>query len=133
MSELDAMRIDKWLWAARFFKTRLMAQEAVGLGRVLLAGQRMKASREVKPGDRLTIERSGETFHVVVEGLSHVRGPAPVAQKLYRETAESLAARMAAKERARFANEPSIAITGGRPTKRDARRLAALRETWEEQ
>ena len=86
---MDAMRIDKWLWAARFFKTRTLAQEEVGLGRVLMDGQRMKASRDVRVGDRLTIRRGDEIFHVYVEGLSSVRGPASEAQKLYRETEES--------------------------------------------
>ena len=92
---MDSIRIDKWLWAARFFKTRSVAQEAVGLGRVLLGGARVKASRDVKVGDKLEIRRGDEVFTVYVEGLSSTRGPAPVAQKLYRETDESRAAREA--------------------------------------
>ena len=73
---MDSIRIDKWLWAARFFKTRTLAQDEVGLGRVLMNGQRMKPSRDVKVGDRLEIRRGDEVFRVVVEGLSAQRGPA---------------------------------------------------------
>lgn len=125
---MDSIRIDKWLWAARFFKTRSLASEQVGLGRVLLAGQRLKPSRDVRPGDRLTIERGEETFEVFVEALSNVRGPAKEAQKLYRETEESIKRREAQKELRKFANEPSTAITQGRPTKRDARVLKRFRD-----
>ena len=89
MTELQAVRIDKWLWAARFFKTRTLAQEAVELGRVRLDGSRVKSSREVRPGDRLEITRGEEKFTVYVEALSTARGPAAVAQTLYRETDES--------------------------------------------
>lgn len=128
---MDALRIDKWLWAARFFKTRSIAQEEVSLGRVLLNGVRAKPSREVKPGDRLEIHRSGEVFHIYVEALSNQRGPAEVAQKLYRETPESLSARLAAKERRKIAFEPADTIRFGRPTKREGRKLRALREEWE--
>ena len=107
---MDAMRIDKWLWAARFFKTRTIAQEEVGLGRVLIDGQRMKASRDVRVGDRLTIRRGEETFHVFVEGLSNTRGPAAEAQKLYRETEESKMTRAQMKEMLRLASEPASYI-----------------------
>lgn len=127
---MDELRIDKWLWAARFFKTRSIAQEEVSLGRVLLNGQRAKPSRDVKPGDRLEIHRSGEVFHVYVEALSNQRGPAEAAQKLYRETPESLAARMEAKERRKVAFEPAAAIRQGRPTKREGRKLRAWQDQW---
>ena len=127
---MDELRIDKWLWAARFFKTRSIAQEEVSLGRVLLNGQRAKPSRDVKPGDRLEIHRSGEVFHVYVEALSNPRGPAEAAQKLYRETPESLAARMEAKERRKVAFEPADAIRQGRPTKREGRKLRAWQDQW---
>ncbi len=120
---MDAMRIDKWLWAARFFKTRTLAQEEVGLGRVLMDGQRMKASRDVRVGDRLTIRRGDEVFHVYVEGLSSVRGPASEAQKLYRETEESKMNRSQMKEMLRLASEPASFIRQGRPTKKDGRLL----------
>ncbi len=124
---MDAMRIDKWLWAARFFKTRSVAQEAVGLGRVrALGGQRMKASRDVKVGDTLEIDRGDEHFVVVVKGLSSVRGPAPVAQTLYEETAESLLKRTQKKDAMKVAFEPAHAIPKGRPTKRDRRRMEAV-------
>ena len=117
-------------WAARFFKTRSLASEQVGLGRVLLAGQRLKPSREIHPGDRLTIERGDEVFDVYVEALSNVRGPAKVAQTLYRETPESIRAREAQKELHRFVNEPAASITQGRPTKRDARILKRFKEEY---
>lgn len=120
---MDAMRIDKWLWAARFFKTRTLAQEEVGLGRVLMDGQRMKASRDVRVGDRLTIRRGDEVFHVYVEGLSSVRGPASEAQKLYRQTEESKMNRSQMKEMLRLASEPASFIRQGRPTKKDGRLL----------
>ena len=86
---MDEMRIDKWLWAARFFKTRSAAQEEVSLGRVLVDGSRAKPSRSIRPGNLLEIRRGEEVFKVYVEGLSNTRGPAAVAQKLYRETQES--------------------------------------------
>ena len=100
------------------------------MGRVLLAGQRLKPSREIHPGDRLTIERGDEVFDVYVEALSNVRGPAKVAQTLYRETPESIRAREAQKELHRFVNEPAASITQGRPTKRDARILKRFKEEY---
>ena len=120
---MDAMRIDKWLWAARFFKTRTLAQEEVGLGRVLMDGQRMKPSRDVRVGDCLSIRRGDEVFHVYVEALSNVRGPASEAQKLYRETEESRMQRAQLKEMLRLASEPASYIKQGRPTKKDGRTL----------
>lgn len=120
---MDSLRIDKWLWAARFFKTRSIAQSEIELGRVLLSGQRIKASREVKVGDRLEIHRGGEIFVVYVEALSTKRGPASEAVKLYRETDESRERREQQKEMRRLANEPALSIEKGRPTKRDARQL----------
>ncbi len=120
---LESIRIDKWLWAARFFKTRAIAQEQIELGRVLLGGARLKASREVKVGDRLEITRGPEVFTVYVQALSNRRGPASEAQKLYRETPESRQARETAAEMRKMALEPAVTIDHGRPTKRDARRL----------
>lgn len=128
---MDSIRIDKWLWAARFFKTRTLAQDEVGLGRVLLNGQRMKPSREVKIGDRLEIRRGDEIFNVTVEGLSGQRGPATEAQKLYRETEESRLSREQRKEILRLASEPAAAIRKGRPTKREGRELRRLQQGWE--
>lgn len=128
--EISDVRVDKWLWAARFFKTRSLAQEAVELGRVRIAGQRMKPSRSVKVGDRLQIDRSEEHFDIFVEALSTVRGPAPVAQTLYRETEESKQKRERVAQMRRIAVEPAAAIEKGRPTKRDARLLRRLRDKW---
>ncbi|MBI5717341.1 MAG: RNA-binding S4 domain-containing protein [Burkholderiales bacterium] len=118
------MRLDKWLWAARLFKTRALAAEAVERGRVEVNGQAAKPSRELKCGDRLRL-RQGPVERVVdIVALSAVRGPAPVAQALYAETPESLAARIAAAEARRLAAEPAHSIEQGRPTKRDRRQLA---------
>lgn len=127
---LASIRIDKWLWAARFFKTRSLAQEAVELGRVRLAGQRLKPSRDVKPGDRLTVERGEERFEIFVEKISAVRGPAPVAQTLYRETDESREKRERASEMRKIAREPASTIAKGRPTKRDARLIRRVQSGW---
>ncbi len=125
MAELESVRVDKWLWAARFFKTRSLAQEAIELGRVRIAGIRIKPSREVRPGDLLAIQRGEENFEVYVEQLSSVRGPAKVAQTLYRETDESLVLRERAVALRKYAPEPASAITKGRPTKRDMRKIRA--------
>ena len=122
-AELESIRIDKWLWAARFFKTRSIAQEAVELGRVSLNDQRLKPSREVKPGDRLTVE-------IFVEKISAVRGPAPVAQTLYRETDESKEKRLRVSEMRKIAMEPASTIAKGRPTKRDARLIRRVKASW---
>ncbi len=127
---LASIRIDKWLWAARFFKTRSLAQEAVELGRVRLAGQRLKPSRDVKLGDRLTVERGEERFEIFVEKISAVRGPAPVAQTLYRETDESREKRERASEMRKIAMEPASTIAKGRPTKRDARLIRRVQSGW---
>ena len=118
------MRLDKWLWAARFYKTRALAADEVGRGRVLVNGALAKAGRELKPGDRLTL-RQGPVERVVdVVALCHARGPATVAQTLYAETTDSVAARLRAAEQRRVAAEPAAAIEQGRPTKRDRRQLA---------
>lgn len=130
MAEITSMRVDKWLWAARFFKTRSLAQEAVELGRVRIGGIRIKPSREVKPGDLLEITRAEEHFEVYVEALSGVRGPAPVAQKLYRETDESQVLRQRAADLRKYASEPAQTIAKGRPTKRDMRKLRSFKDGW---
>jgi ribosome-associated heat shock protein Hsp15 len=120
----DRVRLDKWLWAARFYKTRALATAEVGRGRVTVNGQAAKASREVREGDRLAL-RQGPVERVVdVRALSTVRGPAPVAQALYEETADSLAARIRVAEARRLGAEPATSIEQGRPTKRDRRQLA---------
>lgn len=120
----SGVRLDKWLWAARFFKTRSLAAEEIGKHRVQVNGQVAKASRELHEGDEVAFRQGTESRTVVVRGLSHVRGPAPVAQQLYEETPESLAAREALAQRRRLAPEPAAAIEQGRPTKRDRRQLA---------
>lgn len=121
----DSMRLDKWLWAARFFKTRQLAVEAVERHRVEINGQACKPARELRCGDRLRLAQSGWWREVEVLGLSAQRGPAAVAQTLYRDTPESLAAGAAAAERRRLAPEPADSLEQGRPTKRDRRELQA--------
>jgi len=123
-TSLPGVRLDKWLWAARLFKTRSLAVEAIGKGRVAVNGQPAKASREVRPGDRLELRLGAPARCVEVRGVASVRGPAPVAQLLYAETAESVAAREAALVARRLSPEPAATIESGRPTKRDRRQLA---------
>lgn len=123
------VRLDKWLWAARFFKTRSLAAEEIGKGRVQVNGQPAKASRELRPGDTLVLRQGTLPRTVVVRALSAVRGPATVAQALYEETAESLAERTRLAEQRRVAAEPALSIEQGRPTKRDRRQLAEW-ERW---
>jgi len=121
------LRLDKWLWAARFYKTRALAVDAIGKGRVLVNGQAAKPAREVGPGDLVTVRKSDPPIDVHVLGVSRVRGPAPVAAQLYEETDESAAKRAHAAEMRRLAPEPSHDYDEGRPTKRDRRILAAIR------
>jgi ribosome-associated heat shock protein Hsp15 len=120
------MRLDKWLWAARFYKTRGLAVEFIEKGRVQVNGQPVKRSRELRPGDRVALrqgERGEIAREVQVLGLSEVRGPAPQAQQLYAETAASIAARESAAKARAYQTEPAHAIEQGRPTKRDRREL----------
>lgn len=121
------VRLDKWLWAARFYKTRALAAETIERGRVLVNGAPAKASREPRPGDVIQMRTGDVTRTVVVRGLSSVRGPAPQAALLYEETPESIAARERHAELRRLAPEPAAALTQGRPTKRDRRRIEAWR------
>ncbi|MFT7722024.1 MAG: RNA-binding S4 domain-containing protein [Roseateles sp.] len=126
MSQAPAgMRLDKWLWAARFYKTRALAVDEINLGRVRIGGVPVKPARDVKPGDVLSLRIGAVTREVEVKGLSHQRGPAPQAQLLYAETAASITAREAAAEARRLAPEPAATIAQGRPTKQDRRRLTA--------
>jgi len=118
------LRLDKWLWAARFYKTRSLATDQIGKGRVSVNNAFAKASRELHVGDRVELRQGELVRTVIVQALSDVRGPAPIAQTLYTETAESLQARAAALEARRLAAEPAQAIEQGRPTKRDRRKLA---------
>ena len=118
---MNAQRIDKWLWAARFFKTRSIASDEIGKNRVQVNGLDAKASREVKEGDTVRLRQGAVERTVVVLGLSGVRGPATAAQLLYEETPESIQARQKAAEMHRLAREPALSIEQGRPTKRDRR------------
>jgi len=127
---MDRLRIDKWLWSARFYKTRTLAAEDIGKGRVEVNGAQAKAAREVKVGDTVAVRREAQTRTVVVKGLSNMRGPAPVAQLLYEETPESVKAREDAAYRRKFAREPSLSIEHGRPTKRGRRELDEARKGW---
>ena len=118
----DSVRIDKWLWAARFFKTRSMATHAVENGRVRLDGERVKPARAVKPGMLLDVDNGSTRWKVKVIALAEQRGSAAVAQTLYEETGESIAKRQMLAEDRRFFHEPGAAIKG-RPTKRDRRQI----------
>ena len=128
---MDSLRIDKWLWAARFYKTRSLAAEEIGKNRVQVNGQDAKASREVRPGDRVRLRQGPVEREVVVRGISAIRGPASVAQQLYEETPESVQRREAAAQQRRLAMEPALAIEQGRPTKRDRRQMdKAWNDRW---
>lgn len=119
------VRLDKWLWAARFYKTRSLATQEIDKGRVQVNGQAAKPARELKPGDTLEIRQAARSTRTIkVLALSHVRGPAPVAQALYEETVESVARREEQARQRRESPEPALAIEQGRPTKRDRRKLA---------
>ena len=124
---MESTRIDKWLWAARFFKTRSLAADAVKGGRVQLNGVRVKASKDVCVDDEVEVTIGQTRRVVIVRGISERRGPAVEAQALYRETAESIAAREAAAEVRRLQSPPPGADLGMRPTKRDRRRLDQAR------
>ena len=125
---MSSLRIDKWLWAARFYKTRSIACDEVGKNRVQVNGQDAKPSKEIKPGDTVRLRQGAVERTVVVQGLSAVRGPAPVAQLLYTETPESIEARQKVAEQNRLAREPALSIEQGRPTKRDRRQIE---KTWD--
>jgi ribosome-associated heat shock protein Hsp15 len=122
--DMNHVRLDKWLWAARFYKTRALAAEDITHGRVSINEQVAKASREPKLGDLVAMRQNPVTRTVKVLALSSTRRGAPEAQLLYEETAQSLAARQRAAEQRRQGTEPAQAIEQGRPTKRDRRQLA---------
>lgn len=123
-STKEAVRLDKWLWAARFFKTRQLAIDAINAGRIEVNGDRAKPSKAVKPGDIMLVRKPPYEFTIAVTGVSEKRGSASIAQGLYEETAASMAARE--KLRAELREMPAP-IFKGRPTKRDRRTL----ETWQ--
>ncbi|UCV03927.1 RNA-binding S4 domain-containing protein [Dechloromonas denitrificans] len=116
------MRLDKWLWAARFFKTRTLASDAVSGGKVQLNGTRIKPSREVKIGDRLDVANSETHWELTVRALSDKRGPAPEARLLYEESQASIASREAQRETRQLVVDPAADLHG-RPTKRDRRQI----------
>ncbi|WP_079435416.1 RNA-binding S4 domain-containing protein [Zoogloea sp. LCSB751] len=118
----DRVRLDKWLWAARFFKHRTLATEAVDGGKIQLNGIRVKPAKEVKIGDTVDIQLAETHFKVIVKGIADKRGSAPVAQSLYEETADSTAARENQKEQGKLAATPGADLHG-RPTKRDRRQM----------
>jgi ribosome-associated heat shock protein Hsp15 len=124
---MERVRIDKWLWAARFYKSRSLAADAVNGGRAQLNGARAKPSREVGAGDELAVTIGQTRRVVVVRGVSERRGPAKAAALLYEETPQSIAARELAAEQRRLQSPPPGADLGMRPTKRDRRRLDSTR------
>ena len=123
---MTGLRMDKWLWAARFFKTRTLARRACELGRIESNGQRAKAAREVRTGDLLEVKNDGGDFQVEVLALSEMRGPAAVAQTLYRETEASRELRRKLAEE-REAMPHFEALREGKPSKRDRREINRLR------
>ena len=128
----DRLRLDKWLWVARFCRTRSLAGQAIEHGRVVVNGLTAKASRELRPGDTVTLRLDGGLQRtVVVRAIAAQRGPATAAQSLYEETALSLAERERAAEARRLAPDPAQSIGEGRPTKRDRRDLERTQAQWQ--
>ena len=123
---MEKLRIDKWLWAARFYKTRSLAVEEITKGRVHVNDLEAKPAREVKAGDKVMLRQGPVIRTLIVRGISGQRGAAPVAQQLYEETEESVRLRLAAAEQRRLNNEPASGHEHGRPTKRDRRDVDKL-------
>jgi ribosome-associated heat shock protein Hsp15 len=130
LSIVDKVRIDKWLWAARFFKTRSLATQAVEGGRVRLNGERCKPAKEVRPGDRLLVHIGEIAWELAVLALSDKRGPATVARSLYEESEQSLTRRQTQLEERRMQLNPAAALKG-RPTKKNRRRIRRFSESLE--
>ena len=133
MTPIESMRLDKWLWSARFFKTRSLAADAIDQGRVQVNGLRAKPARDLRCGDNVVLRHGPVARTVEVRALSAQRGPFPVAQHLYCETPESITAREHAAEQRRLAPEPASFLADGRPTKRDRRdidRAHGLGDRW---
>ena len=128
---MEKLRIDKWLWAARFYKTRTLASEEIDKGRVHVNGVAVKPAREVKAGDLVLVRTGVISRSVLVQAVSDKRGPAPQAALLFTETPESVAARAAAAEQRRLAPEPALSLAQGRPTKRERRDTDKARD-WNE-
>ena len=123
----NQMRIDRWLWAARFFKTRSLAKAALEGGKVTIDGQRGKPAKEIRPGQTLSIRRGDDTSVVVIKGLSDKRGPAPEAQQLYEETPESIEAREVRRSERRMIRA-GLTIPSTRPTKKQRRDINRLKQ-----
>ncbi|HAL40265.1 MAG TPA: RNA-binding protein [Polaromonas sp.] len=120
---MEKLRIDKWLWAARFYKTRSLAALEIDKGRVRINDQEAKPAREVKAGDIVALRQGQVVRMLMVRGISNQRGAAPVAQQLYEETEESLRLKAQAAEQRRLASDPANSQEHGRPTKRDRRTM----------
>lgn len=130
---MERLRLDKWLWAARFYKTRTLASEEINKGRVQVNGVAVKPARELKAGDSVLLRNGPVSRTVTVLALSDKRGPAPVAALLYQETEDSIRQRLQAAEQRRLAPEPALSLSQGRPTKRDRRDTEQLRQhDWDE-
>jgi len=126
------VRVDKWLWAARFYKTRSLAQQAIAAGQVRINDARVKPSHELRPGDAVLVRKDQLQWSLVVRALSDRRGPAEAARRLYEESEESRAERERLASLRRYGPEPASFIKG-RPTKRDRRRLEALSQRLSEE
>ena len=126
---MDKVRIDKWLWAARFYKTRSLAADDLHKGRVEINGQEAKPAREVRVGDTIRLRQRDGIRTLQVQGVSDQRGGAPVAQLLYQESPESLQARADAAEQRRMGTEPALSLQHGRPGKHERR---AIEHAWGE-
>jgi ribosome-associated heat shock protein Hsp15 len=131
VATVAGMRLDKWLWAARFYKTRSLATEEIDKDRIDVNAQQAKPSRDLRIGDIVVMRQGPVRRTIVVMGLSMVRGPAMQAQALYEETAESLEDRTRAAEARRLAAEPALSIEQGRPTKRDRRDIERTQHEWQ--
>ena len=125
------MRLDKWLWAARFFKTRALAQQAIAGGRVKLNGERVKPAHAVRPGDAISVRVEELEWQIVVRGLTERRGPAAEARKLYEESVASIAERQRLLDLRRWGTEPALQLKG-RPTKRDRRLMQKFADSADE-
>ncbi len=125
---MEKLRIDKWLWAARFYKTRSLASEEIDRGRVRVNGMAVKPARELRGGELLEVRIGAVTRSVIVKAISDKRGGAPQAALLYDETPESIQQRAAQAEQHRLSPEPALSLAQGRPTKRDRREGERVRE-----
>ena len=130
-AETTTMRLDKWLWCARFYKTRAIAVEAIDKGHVKVNNASSKPSKEIRAGDTVELKQASIPKTVIIHALAKTRGAAPIAQTLYTETPESITHREALAEQSRLAPEPATTHTAGRPTKRNRRDLEGLRD-WDE-